>query len=648
MLWQIERVRAHVTLYGHLDVDQKVTATWSPVQQRIAAALLVLAAREMHHLGGNRRRGAGRCTADVAQLGTVADAVEVLTTEFTTTPAPEPQTFAEPDQPLRIAANRATAVVGLRLECLLPIMIPARTLGNIRTSLDFIPGTALLAEVAGRLRAVGLDADEAIRSGTLTLTDATADVAGQRGLPIPACLAAPKSSAPLHGTTWNRALEQAPPGPRLKFARSAYVGSPAGNRLPAAVQIPLVSQTHNVIDDNVQRPTERVGGVFTYQAIPQGTVLRCELTVPEEWARPAAEELAGFWRLGRARKDEYGSLLVHAERQNSDLSRPTANGNNHTAEQPTCAEALIWFTSSALIADEWLQPVTDAGGVRRCLESALTATSQWQGTVTAPDDPELIPAVVTIDRRESWHTRWGLPRPSLIGVGGGSVVRCRFEPPVPAAALHHVAAEGLGERRAEGFGRLLVDPEWLTQPTSDRAPAEPLTSAHTPGLASTPPGALSEPERALVAALEEALLRREITIRAEGLPPLDVLAGGRADALEAVPRAQWHALRERAQAAMAGDTGALASVPELFGSSLARRQSWSSATAGVKDALIQLVSGDGIWQLIGLGTDASFIADLGIPEEAIAQLRTKLHPYAVASVLLAALSRIRRSRQGVA
>jgi CRISPR-associated protein Csx10 len=648
MLRQIERARTQLTLHGYLEIDQRVTASWSPQQQRIAAALLVLAAREIHHIGGNRRRGAGRCTADVAQLGTTMEAVKVLTTEFASTPVPQPQTPAEPDQPLQTAGNRASAVIDLRLECLLPIMIPARTLGNIRTGLDFIPGTVMLAEVADRLRAVGLDADDAIRSGTLTLTDATTEVAGQRGLPIPACLAAPKHSAPLRGATWNRALEQAPPGPRLKLARGAYVGLPAGDRLPPAVEVLLVSQTHNVVDDYVQRPTGRVGGVYTYQAIPSGTVLRCELTVPREWVRQATEELAGFWRLGRARKDEYGSVLVHAGLHDGDLRRPTASVGAHAVEKQMLAEALIWFTSTTLIVDEWLQSVTDAAGVRRCLESALTATGQWQGTVTAPYDPELIPAVVTIDRRESWHARWGLPRPSLVGVGGGSVIRCRFEPQVPAAALRHIAAEGLGERRAEGFGRLLVDPEWLTRPTSDRAPAESLTPAHTPVPASVPVDALSRPERTLVAALEEALLRREITIRAEGLAPLDVLAGGHADALEAVPRAQWGALRERAQAAMLGDLDALSSVPELFVSSLARRQSWSSATASVKDALTQLVSGDQVWRLIGLGPDASSIAELGIPEDAIAQLRAELHPYAVASVLLAALSRIRRSRRGVA
>jgi hypothetical protein len=37
----------------------------------------------------------------------------------------------------------------------------------------------------------------------------------------------------------------------------------------------------------VQRPTERVGGVYTYQAIPSGAILRCELTVPREWVRQA-------------------------------------------------------------------------------------------------------------------------------------------------------------------------------------------------------------------------------------------------------------------------------------------------------------------------------------------------------------------------
>jgi len=57
-----------------------------------------------------------------------------------------------------------------------------------------------------------------------------------------------------------------------------------------------------------------------------------------------------------------------------------------------------------------------------------------------------------------------MPRPSLIAIAAGSVVRVCLKQAAILSALQaeldRLQAEGLGQRRAEGFGRIEIDPYW--------------------------------------------------------------------------------------------------------------------------------------------------------------------------------------------
>lgn len=71
-------------------------------------------------------------------------------------------------------------------------------------------------------------------------------------------------------------------------------------------------------------------------------------------------------------------------------------------------------------------------------------------------------------RIESWAAAWHLPRPSLIAIQAGSYVT--LETPdgaaIPPAVLKRLQDDGLGERRAEGYGEVLVNAPWLSATTS--------------------------------------------------------------------------------------------------------------------------------------------------------------------------------------
>lgn len=68
-------------------------------------------------------------------------------------------------------------------------------------------------------------------------------------------------------------------------------------------------------------------------------------------------------------------------------------------------------------------------------------------------------------RVTGWSGLWGLPREDALAIGMGSVFVVRFEQEPDFGALLRLQEEGIGERKAEGFGRVTVaDPfHWEVQ-----------------------------------------------------------------------------------------------------------------------------------------------------------------------------------------
>jgi CRISPR-associated protein Csx10 len=439
----VERARAGLTLHSVIEVD---TSSWTERQRRYAQAILVVAASLLHHAGAGRRRGAGRCTVRMPDAMPLVEAVTTLRA------VEDPPRAAAPAVTGRRSTSDGSVRLALTITCRLPVVATARTFGSIRRGLDYVPGTMLLAAVASRLTRAGLDADAAIRGGRLLATDATPEVAGERGLPVPRCLAIHNGLVGRVDAV-NLLREQ---GAGAAAIRGGYV-VPAGSGAALHYrQVEREASTHNVIDDLVQRPTERVGGVYTHETIPAGSVLRGEVRLPAQWQAVAIEALAGRWRIGRASKDEYGLVDVTVQLGRTRPARP--------AQVPAGGGLVIWLAATALVRDRWLQPVTDARRLRSVLAEVLGV--ELVDPATGPA------AVLWVDRRESWHGGWGLPRTSLVGVGAGSVLRSVAPAGVPAKALARLATDGIGERRAEGFGRVVVNPPVLAEPAITLVPVD--------------------------------------------------------------------------------------------------------------------------------------------------------------------------------
>ncbi len=448
---------------GGLSLRAPVTITLPEEAARATAvALLVGAAKLVERLGGHRRRGSGRCEILLEGPGvpSLEDAVKILE-------GSAPHAPAAKDESARTAASEPLTeeweAIDVEITTRSPVLIPARVVGNVVETRDYVPGTYLLRLFAGAARDLGLDIQGAIRRGEILATHATPSVEGAAGRPVPFALFHRKSDGGLHlgRGVYNRLTEQAPTasGSQIKGHRKGYVGT-ANGALPGYVTVGKRVQTHNTVDDEPQRPTEAVGGVYTCEAIEPGTKLRGRIWLREGMVRTLTTKdtawmnrLAGERSLGRSRKDDYGQVTVRVELSVKSPERETVPPTSLTA----------WLVSDVLLRDERLRPVASLSALGAALGRELGGVTLQLREARGGK----LTSAARVQRTESWHVGWGLPRPTLTGLAGGTcAVFDVMEGSLTLDALARVEREGIGERRAEGYGRVLFDDPLLVNPTS--------------------------------------------------------------------------------------------------------------------------------------------------------------------------------------
>ncbi|GAB4213093.1 MAG: hypothetical protein OHK0012_08560 [Synechococcales cyanobacterium] len=460
-----EIVRSGSILEADCHLDPTIWSGLDPEQKASAQALLWASTRLLERLGGKRRRGSGRCEVRLQSakgqidINSIISWLEKLSACPNTPETVKSEAIAFDIHPdLRL--DEEWIRIPITVTTLTPVIIAKQTVGNIIETRDYVPGSQLLPLLGKRLRGIPW-LYEAIAEGQILFTNATPMWGRQRSQPIPFALFTQKLNGGLEKSqrVYNRLVEQeTEDSGQLKGERGGYI-VPLDKLLPHFVSISTSLHTHNTIDDQVQRPTDEGGGVYSYQAIPPNTHLQAELRMPQSLATALdkadprwLQSLEGKYSLGRSKKDDYGHVKL-------------APGKPQPVEPPSRALSstlTVWLLSDVLLRDERLRPSTDINVFRKALETALGSRlelRQKQG---------LVSLLSRTQRHESWQSRWGLPRPSLVGLGAGSCFVFEVKgDPIDSQRLHQLEMTGIGERRAEGFGQLCLNHPLLTQPTSD-------------------------------------------------------------------------------------------------------------------------------------------------------------------------------------
>jgi CRISPR-associated protein Csx10 len=495
MLRFAEMGRIHTVLetvcelnFDELDFD-KDSAT-AQRQKETIGALLIAGAKLVERIGGKRRRGAGRCKLEIVGKGIMDKVLKLL--ELNDTPVPKPKTSggdSKFDEPV-VETDWQKLDYTLTLET--PVSIVTATLGNVSETLDFIPGTYLLPHLTKNKKYLF----KHIANGDLQVSPATIEIEipkrdangkiayeGARGLPVPNVIYYDKVGGGFDKvkdgkpTVYNlfddKDHEKIKGGEQKKNYREGYVSSLGDDgKLPHHKKTPKVLLMHNTIKDEVQRPTEDVGGVYSRQAIAAGTVLRGEirfktsLTNEIEKSFPAVKAVSQRIRLGTSKKDDYGLAEIKFFKPEGAKNFKGGDEENAASENLIHDENLIvYLESDVLLRNTNLRQTNGAEDLKKLLEEELLQVEP-SAKLCLKD------SLIQTRRIESWHEGWGFPRPTLTAMQAGSCVRFEiknfnsFDPQRKndiSNKLKELENSGIGERRGEGYGRIRFNPKILTE-----------------------------------------------------------------------------------------------------------------------------------------------------------------------------------------
>ena len=492
-----ERVASGCTLSSHVALGAE------GYDAQIQAALLALltgAALWVQHLGGNRRRGAGRC---VWQL--TGDAVLALLKSRPpkiTHAAPNAGTAETPaPAPAATPYTGSAQFVRLTLQSKTPVVVPLMVAGNVVVGRDELPGTDLLSALMPYLAAdPGVDLRQLIAQGCVRISPGYP--AGCQRTPL--CLDQLKDGEGPICNLLVRAPADAAPAERSgaptiiaprKMLRGDFIaldvdgtnGTYQRHRVSKSVR------NHSTIDDSKQRPTEDVGGLYSYEAISVGQQFSVDIALPAgvRLITPASV------RLGISKNTDYGKLDVLAV---VNLDPPSAGSDPNYLT--------LVLLSPLLCLGANLKTDASVNGLRCELNRShpvLAASLVWSSAK----------AFIATARFDGWLTKLAMPRPSLIALAAGSVIRVPYKiadtTGAHVPALTKIATEGLGARRAEGFGWISVNPDWAKHSKFDKQPELSMGKSATPENA-----ALTQPTDAFQLAVWQRYWQAKITADAMG------------------------------------------------------------------------------------------------------------------------------------
>ena len=399
------------------------------------ADLAVCSAAMIESIGGGRRRGLGRCTVAVAGVAEAAARLKAKAAPADAADDKGPEAVMDWGvQPVQSSRFR------MDIRLISPVIVPDEVLGNTVTTRDHLPGTLLIGPLARALAGAGIERktiDEAIVGGALRVLPAYPVVGGVRQMPAPFCWSLRKD---------DESVELGDPPRRYARARNELCDPqdtdawkpvregfchPFTGFHPIIAAVRRVVSTHNTVDDKKQAPSSDVGGVYTYEALAPDQLFAA--IVEAEGAIAATlDGLKGSGRIGRASNAGYGQISFSIDA-----------GVEKTQSDANVEHTVIYFETDCIGG----QAGCDAGAVERLLKQAkIDATVQdaWLRT----------------RRTEGWMPGADLPRASLTGIKAGSVVVLKEK--IDTTAIANLHSAGLGERRAEGYGIVAVNPEWVT------------------------------------------------------------------------------------------------------------------------------------------------------------------------------------------
>lgn len=189
------------------------------------------------------------------------------------------------------------------------------------------------------------------------------------------------------------------------------------------------------------------GAVYRYDALAAGQKFQATIICDnDDDAHILQNLLDGYITLGGSRSGGYGR---------AEISPVTGEDGdrNETEDDEDVVEGklIVTLQSDVLVRDERGQFAVDPELLCRLLGRHLQLVDEHQ-KVTLKLESAFVGAVPI----GGFNRKWGLPLPQALAVRMGSVLVFK-DPGCDPVLLHDLEIQGIGERRAEGFGRIIFN-----------------------------------------------------------------------------------------------------------------------------------------------------------------------------------------------
>lgn len=336
-----------------------------------------------------------------------------------------------------------------------------RTLGEPATR-TCIPGRTLWGAAASAAYRKGMAEADAFRifhQGEVRILDAVPTSPGGRAYPVPRSWHRPKADSAQQVS--NFALKTA------QDARAGVQHTPLGEGWigPDLLEV-SVAETYSLRTSVDPSGKARTGLLFGLPAIRAGSIFWTAVSGPKADVERVVELLEKeHLRLGRSRNAELG--LARARRRESPIGK---------LEHGKQASEQISFlcVSRCILRD----PATGSATLLPAPES-FGLPESWQFA------PEL--SFVRTARIVPFNSKRARPETERFALEQGSVVTFRGTSALPIAPVAETIANGIGEFTGEGYGEVVVAPEWLTRESVSPRKNEPSSTRKG---AARPPGEL--------------------------------------------------------------------------------------------------------------------------------------------------------------
>jgi len=196
------------------------------------------------------------------------------------------------------------------------------------------------------------------------------------------------------------------------------------------------------------RPMPGSGAIYRYDAIEAGQAFKAVILCDEgQDAQSLLDLLSGEVNLGGSRSGGYGrARLSSAQLEKNPLSWREVP---EKLDVPQQGKLVVTFLSDALLRDKFGQFAVDVDTVTNAIGRSLGLAEQ---------DHLSSSGYAFLGQRNigGFNRKWGLPLPQALAVQMGSVLELESSH-WDAQAIQALEEKGIGERLAEGFGRIAFD-----------------------------------------------------------------------------------------------------------------------------------------------------------------------------------------------